>query len=858
MGRERLNHTVLRLGTAGTAAGQEGVTALPERSQALATLEAMQRDTARTGRIALLAGEAGIGKTALVQAFADRLGNRARVLVGLCDPLVTPRASGPLHDIARQSGGLLAERLAARSSQSELFVALVEELSGPRQRARRVVVIEDAQWADEATHDLIVFLGRRIERLAGMLIVTYRDDEIGPEHPLRATLAALPRQAVQVVPVTPLSRQCVAEQAARAGREPGELYELTGGNPLLVTELLAADDRTVPATVKDLVLARLRRLSPAAREVAQLVSVMPTGADAVVLGGLAEPVDECIAAGVLVPQAGRVTYRHELLRHAVEDSLSPARRVAMHRRVLTLLAPIEGTDPAVLVHHARHCGDVTALLRYGVVAAIGAAAHGAHREAVAHFRAVRPYTDRLGSAERAGLLEQYGVEAYLAGESVEGLSALRAAQVERKRLGDPMRIGENYRWISRLAWWNGNGAEARQAAALAVEVLEPAGPSLELAMAYSNRSQLHALAHELVDAVEWGERARDLADQLGDLDTRVHAAAAASGVVEHTARTLTVLASSTVLTMNLVGADALVDEAIDYATAHDLDGYVQYLLGVRALLRFHQCEWDAALADADEALKRPHRVGVAAVSALVARGRIETARDLPGALSTLDKAAELAYGTEEIQRIGPVAAARAEYFLLHGNAEQAAEEARLALALARSKGQPWLAGDLSYWVWRATGVAECPAGETTPHHQLMAGDWQAAAQAWTVRRLAYARLEALSMGDRAAVTEALRGLSELGAVRTAKHVRAELRRRGVTAVPRGPRPTTASNAAGLTSRQLEVLRMLVDGLTNADIAAQLTLSLKTVEHHVSAVLDKLNVTTRGQATAAAYRLNLIP
>jgi DNA-binding NarL/FixJ family response regulator len=107
------------------------------------------------------------------------------------------------------------------------------------------------------------------------------------------------------------------------------------------------------------------------------------------------------------------------------------------------------------------------------------------------------------------------------------------------------------------------------------------------------------------------------------------------------------------------------------------------------------------------------------------------------------------------------------------------------------------------------------------------------------------------------VTDALRVLSELGAVRTAAYARAELRRRGVTAVPRGPRPTTAGNAAGLTSRQLEVLRMLVDGLTNAGIAARLTLSPKTVEHHVSAVLDKLNVSTRGQAIAAAHRRNLV-
>jgi DNA-binding CsgD family transcriptional regulator len=386
----------------------------------------------------------------------------------------------------------------------------------------------------------------------------------------------------------------------------------------------------------------------------------------------------------------------------------------------------------------------------------------------------------------------------------------------------------------------------------------------------------------LAEAIEWGERARELADRLGDVDTsvhasinvwaarnmlgdvsapsalrQVHATASAAGAVEHAARALTVLASSSLMSGNFVGAESMAEDGIAYATAHDLEGYLQYLVGVRAIIRFHNCDWDAAMADADDALGRPNRIGVAVVAALVARGRIQTARDDPGALSTLDRAAEMAYGTEEIQRIGPVAAARAEYFLLHGDPERAAEEARRGLALATSKGQSWIAGDLGFWIWRATGAVERPVIEPTPHHLLMAGDWEAAANAWATRGCQYLRIEALSMGDRTAVTEALRLLSELGAVRTARHLRVELRRRGVTAVPRGPRSTTASNAAGLTSRQFEVLRMLADGHSNAEIAAQLTLSHKTVEHHVSAVLDKLGVSTRGQAIAAAHRLDLV-
>ncbi len=633
--------------------------------------------------------------------------------------------------------------------------------------------------------------------------------------------------------------------------------------------------------MRDLILARLGRLSPPARDVARLVSVMPTSADAAILGGLEEPVDECIAAGVLMSFGDGVSYRHELLRQAVEDALSPTTRAELHRRALGLLTPLDGTDPARLVHHARHAGEVEALLRHGLAAANGAAAQGAHREAVAHFRAIRRHANRLTAPDRARLLEQYAVEAYLAGMSVEGLETRRAALRERERLGELIPIGESHRWISRMAWWSSRGAEARQAAARAVEVLEEAEPGRELAMAYSNRSQLYMLAHDMVEAVEWGSRARDLADRSGDLETSIHASvnvntalllggdvaaasaleeayatASAAGLFEPAARALLCLATALRQASGYDTAAVVLERALDYVASHNLEGYVQHLLGVRAGIRLEQCDWDGALTDAEDALSRPNRVGIAVVDGLVARGRILAARGDRDALSTLDIAAKHAYGTEELERIGPVAAARAEYFLLAGDHDRAADEARRGLSLAIDKGSRWFAGELAYRLWQATGREEDGAGARTPHRLLMAGDWQGAAATWAGEGSGYARVDALAQGDGPAVAEALRVLTDLGAVRAAQRVRAELRRRGVSGVPRGPRASTRTNSAGLTARQLEVLGLLAQGLTNADIAVRLTLSPKTVEHHVSAVLDKLQVTTRGQAIAAAHRLNL--
>jgi DNA-binding CsgD family transcriptional regulator len=739
-----------------------------------------------------------------------------------------------------------------------------------------------------------MLLGRRIERIPALLVVTYRDDELEDGHPLRATVAALPRAVVRAVPVPPLSRRCVAEQAVHGRRDPGRLFELTGGNPLLVTELLAADGPEVPATVRDLMLTRLRRLSAAGRDVAQLVAVMPAGADAVALAGLGGPVDECLAAGVLRAGNEGVAYRHELLRRAVDDSLTPTRRIALHRRALALLGAVDGIDQARLMHHARGAADTAAVLRHGVPAARAAAAHGAHREAVAHFRVLRPYLGRLPAGTRAGVLEQYAAEAYFAGAAEEGLPVRQAALAERERLGEPGPIGENLRWISRLNWWSGHGGQARAAAARAVDVLTTGTPGRELALAYSNRSQLHMLAHELPDAIEWGKRAMDLADRLGDLETSVHAAvnvhaarllqddwtaigalqrthteAATAGLVEPAARALVCIAASLIQGWRVDAAAAEVDRAMAYAEAHDLDGYRQHLQGLRAEVRFEQCDWDGALADADEALSWPTRTGISVVSALVTRGRILAARGDESALATLDLAARHAHGIEELQRIGPVAAARAEYLLLAGEPTGVADEVGLGLALAVAKHDRRVADVLSYRLWQAGQPVPSPPvssppestvdadGEPSPYRQLMAGDWAAAARTWAAQGCRYARVDALSTGDGDAVAEAFATLTDLGANRRAQLLRARLRQAGVTGVPRGPRPVTVANPAHLTGRQLEILTLLADGHTNADIAARLTLSHRTVEHHISALLAKLGVARRGQAVAAARRLNLL-
>ena len=859
---------------------------LLERAPLLEELSGVLAATAAGGRVVLLAGEAGIGKSAVVRRFTERQPADTRSLLGACDPLLTPRALGPLHDIARQTGGRLAELLDSGGPREAVFAAFLDQLAQPSRR--QVVVVEDAHWADEATLDLLVFLGRRMERTRALLLVTYRDDEVGPDHPLRGVLGALPQGVVRRARPEPLSEAAVAELARRAGRPATGLRELTGGNPLLVTEMLAAGDAGVPMTVRDLVLARLAGLPADAREVVRLVAVVPTRAELWLLEQAARPapsaVEVGVSAGLLVVGPDAVGFRHELLRQAVEGSLSALARRELNRRVLEVLAGAPGrrVDLARLVHHAREAGDVEAVLRYAPEAARQAAAVAAHREAVGHYRAVLAHDERIPAAARAELLEDYSVEAYLSGLSGEAVSARKAAVDLREAAGDREQLGEALRWLSRLHWWDGNRREAEAAAARAVAVLEPLPPGHQLAMAYSNQAQLDMLANRSEAAMGWAARAIELARRLDDQETLTHAltnigsarvnggdpggrveleeafqVAVAAGLEDHAARAVCNLATLSAETRDDRHARQDLDRALAFAQAHELAGYTQHVLGHRARVRLDQGDWAGAEQDARAALAEPVKGGPRVVDALVPLGLLRSRRGDPDAAATLQEATERAFATSELQWTAPVAAARAEYAWLHGDDRRAAEEAAGIFELAVRDGHQWFAGELACWLRLAGAPVRVPAVMAEPHRLLLAGDWRAAADAWRERGYPYQQALALACGDQdEALLEALALLDGLGARQTALRLRRQLRQRGNLRVPRGPTRATAANPAGLTGRQVEVLGLLAQGLTDAEIAEQLSLSAKTVGHHVSALLAKLGVGSRREAAAAARRLGV--
>jgi predicted ATPase len=257
---------------------------LLERDRELATLTTLLGSAASgQGRIALIAGEAGIGKTALIERFIARAPASVRSLWGACEALFAPRPLGPLYDIAAHLRPTIRALLDGDAQRATLFATVLEDL----RTTPTILVIEDLHWADEATLDLIKYLARRNAQTSTLLLLSYREDELDRRHPLRLVLGDLPAREVTRLRLLPLSEAAVATLAKTADRPVADLYRATGGNPFFVTELLVSDAAQVPTSVTDAVLARVTRRSPAAQCLLEVVAVSPGQTERWVVAALA-------------------------------------------------------------------------------------------------------------------------------------------------------------------------------------------------------------------------------------------------------------------------------------------------------------------------------------------------------------------------------------------------------------------------------------------------------------------------------------------------------------------------------------------------------------------------------------------
>lgn len=296
-----------------------GSTLLVERDQQLETLVGAAE---RGGGVVLVTGDAGAGKTSLLTAFRDRLDHRYRFRMGRCDPLSTPIPLAPLYEMLPTLPPAVSDELGSDGRRERVF----RELFAALDSEPNVLVIDDAHWADQATVDLLRFLGRRIAATSALLVCAYRSGEVDRRHPLRVFLGELGVQAHRIE-VPPLSFPAVAALTSDSGLDPHRVYSLTGGNPFLVTEMLADPAGELPASVADAVAARAATLPESAWQVLDAVALSPEGLELDLLeqlqAGAVQDADRGVAAGLLQIDGVRVRARHELVRRALEARFPP-------------------------------------------------------------------------------------------------------------------------------------------------------------------------------------------------------------------------------------------------------------------------------------------------------------------------------------------------------------------------------------------------------------------------------------------------------------------------------------------------------------------------------------------------------
>nr|WP_275691529.1 LuxR family transcriptional regulator [Mycolicibacterium sphagni] len=854
-----------------------------ERAATLAEITRCRRQAARgCGRVVLLRGEAGVGKSSTVASMlADRdIGER--VLRGWCDPLSTPRPLGPLLDALVGLAPTVAAGMGAAIDSGDTGVLYRRLLTMLRDGQRWLWVIEDAQWADGATLDLLRFLARRIGSLPLLMVVTYRDDEVDSSHPLSAALADIATGSeISRIKLEPLSLAAVSALAAGSGVNADHLHQLTGGNPFYVTEVLAAGSDLVvaggvPRSVTEAVWGRLNRLSTSARDTAETVAVCGPRVRlpllAAVRSDYAEGLAECLETGVLVSDGDIVRFRHELARRATSDQIAHHRRRALHSKAQAALArsPVDPNTFADLVFHADQAGDREAVAQFGIPGAQRAAALGAHRQAADLYELVLHHHQSAPIRERAVWLEQHAMASYLSGRGEAAISSWTEAIKLRHLLNDRLGEGDDLRWLSHELWGSGRTTAAAEAAQSALAILQVDGPSPQLAWTLVNIAQqciwefnpsgpdFAAAAVRVGTAVDddivvvlargYAALAEVLRTDKGydELESAWRTAMTIDDRGEHAGLLGDCAAVAAMRRYRLDRAEQHHAELLSYEMERNLSTLELFERGIGAMIDLHRGNWDRAHAAAEDVLTRPGLFSLHKILPRLTLALIHARRGREPAATLLD---ELVTESGQNQLgIFSAWAARAETAWLTGDDEAGRREARAGLANVDAEQDPWQAWQLRRWA-RLSGDGDLTFtidDPTNPYQLELSGDWAGAVRVWENRGCPYEVAIAQLSGDIPAVESALATFRRLGASAAARRASQRL------AVLGGQTRRTGdagrlSTPDGLSRREREVLTLIAEGHSDAEIAAKLSISRKTASRHVGAILTKLGVRNRTQA-----------
>ncbi|MEO8415759.1 MAG: AAA family ATPase [Ginsengibacter sp.] len=856
---------------------------LIERDNFLETLQSrFNKISAAEGHCFFITGEAGIGKTSLIKAFLKQVGEDSMQFVGACDSLFAPRPLAPLYDVAVQIKKNWADNIYSVSSVTELFTKFVEEFSDSALPV--VLVFEDIHWADEGTLDFIKFFARRISRIRCLFILTSRDDVMNRKQPLRNLLSDLATDTFTRMKLTPLSKESVHKLAYQKGYNAENVYNISGGNPFYVNEILASYSPGIPDNIKDSILAVYNRQEEATKSAWQLLSVIPEGLELdrflKIDVTLHLPIENCLETKILVVKNDRIQFKHELYRRTIENSLSPFKRVALHKNLLELfLTAFEETGEIErIVHHAKNASENKLVLQYAPIAAKQAASVGSHLEAAKLFFTAIEYYDKKDTEKLVKLFEEYAYECYLTNQVNDAIIYQAKALKIRKDKNELEEIGNGLSFLSKLWWYEGNRIKAESFAEQAIEVLNGESASRAKAMACSNMSKLKSEMDHLDECIFWGEKAVAIAEEVDDQETISDALLNMGSAImmddqlrnngiklleqslqialknsyhEHIARVYSTLGGNWVAIKNYDLAKKYLELGIDYCEEKQIDSLRLYMLSSKARLYLETGNWSEAYSIADNLLKKENLPLIIRIGALAVAATIKIRRGDTDGRALLIEAKNKAFETTELQRIIPVFLALLEYEWISG--KSLIEEEVLAGKINTVVQLGKFSKESKFYFWlRKTGK-----------NYLLPGEKMGAAMSpkeisfWNKKGSAYEHALILFEGDEDDKRKALAMMQQLDADAVCEKMKMQMRSSGIRKIPRGLRESTKGNPAQLTNRELDVLHLLKGAVQNKEIAETLFISPKTVDHHISSILFKLDVNSRTKAVEVGIRLGIL-
>jgi len=842
------------------------------------------------GSIVLISGEAGIGKTTVMQSFLESVKQDFIVRWGSCDPLDTPRVLGPIHDMYMNFGPKVQKALDDEASFSKLVNCIVEDLQGTAKP--NLFVIEDAHWADNATLDLLKCVGRRVSFFKTMVLISYRSDEVSKSHPLSQAIGDFPQSRLTRLPLSPISRQGVELLATAAGKNAAGLHEATSGNPFYLTEFLAnqsVENSEVPASIQDAVGARLNRLDATLQNFLETISVIPHAIESSLIDKLftdrgVELLNSCVEKNFLrKDNAESFRFRHEIARLGTLARLPEHKQRSIHEEIYThLKSTPESSSIDQLLFHATAAKLAEATLELAISAAENASRTGSHAEAASHYATALEYVHLAPDEKKATLYERWSYEAALVEINQQTIDARYKALEIWRSLDKPEKIGENLRWLSRLHWYIGESKKARGYITEAIQVLESADPSQERAMAYSLNSQYHMLNDHMHEAIEFGEKALELEGSYPNPEVRAHALTnvgtammirddrkgleylnEALGIAlehdlhEHAARVYTNTASSTVCGLDYEMAEKAVSDGIVFDTKHDLDSWTHYLIGIMSQLRMEQSRFEEAETIAAGVMALKNQTLLMKLPSLLVLSRVSLRLGRHGQKELLEKALSDACSVGETQYICPARVSLIEAAWHEDDDDEIHKQLKEIIAINTIPGYSWRGCEVAIWMHRYG--YEVPDRNDPrmplPYRLELDGDLMAAGQAWIDKGNPYRGALALMQADGEDALQhfvkakdllesclATATLKKLGKLATAHGVDGKL-----IVNKRGPRKEARQHPLGLTAKEQQILPLIVDGLSNREISLEFSRSTRTVENHVASILKKMNVKNRMEA-----------